>query len=68
MKYQVYFLGVAALLPLVSFAPGGLPVCIIGAGPAGLMAAAKLEARGKQVVVFEKQAAVGGKCQAVYDG
>lgn len=43
------------------------PVCIVGAGPAGLAAAAKLELRGKAAVVFEKQRAVGGKCQAVYD-
>ncbi|KAG6357281.1 hypothetical protein INS49_015159 [Diaporthe citri] len=44
----------------------GHPVCIVGAGPAGLTAAAELELKGKQTVVFEKQDAVGGKCQAVY--
>lgn len=43
------------------------PVCIIGAGPAGLTAAGKLQAKGVKAVVFEKQAAVGGKCQAYYD-
>ena len=43
------------------------PVCIIGAGPAGLSAAYDLEAKNKSVIIFEKQAAVGGKCQAVYD-
>lgn len=44
----------------------GHPVCVVGAGPAGLTAAAELELKGKQTVVFEKQDAVGGKCQAVY--
>lgn len=43
------------------------PVCIVGAGPAGLAAAAKLELKGKSVVVFEKQSQVGGKCQSIYD-
>jgi hypothetical protein len=43
------------------------PVCIIGAGPAGLSAAHALEAKGKDVVIFDKQSTVGGKCQAVYD-
>lgn len=43
------------------------PVCIIGAGPAGLTAAARLEAKGIESVVFEKQTAIGGKCQSYYD-
>ena len=43
------------------------PVCIIGAGPAGLIAAGKLETKGIKAVVFEKQPAVGGKCQSYYD-
>ena len=43
------------------------PVCVVGAGPAGLATAAGLEQKGKNVVIFEKQAAVGGKCQAVYE-
>ncbi|KAF2704639.1 FAD/NAD(P)-binding domain-containing protein [Pleomassaria siparia CBS 279.74] len=43
------------------------PVCIIGAGPAGLTAAGKLQNKGIDAVVFEKQPAVGGKCQAYYD-
>jgi monoamine oxidase len=42
------------------------PVCVIGAGPAGLTVAANLEKKGKQVVVFEQKSVVGGKCQAVY--
>ncbi|KAI1077924.1 FAD/NAD-P-binding domain-containing protein [Whalleya microplaca] len=46
--------------------PSVLPVCIVGAGPAGLTTAAELELKGKQTVIFEKQDAVGGKCQAVY--
>ena len=48
----------------VSFAD---PVCVIGAGPAGLSAAHALEAKGQNVVIFDKQSAVGGKCQAYYD-
>ncbi|KAM7215995.1 FAD/NAD(P)-binding domain containing protein [Rhypophila decipiens] len=60
------------MLALGAFAfpdqPGDdLPVCIIGAGPAGLSAAAELELKGKSTVIFEKQASVGGKCQAVYE-
>lgn len=43
------------------------PVCIVGAGPAGLSAAAQLEVKGYQTVTFEKQSAVGGKCQAIYE-
>jgi len=46
--------------------PTSSPVCIVGAGPAGLAAAKALEDKGKDVVVFEKKATVGGKCQAVY--
>ncbi|KAF2805484.1 FAD/NAD(P)-binding domain-containing protein [Mytilinidion resinicola] len=44
-----------------------LPVCIVGAGPAGLAAAKRLESKGKKAVIFEKQAEVGGKCQTYYD-
>lgn len=43
------------------------PVCIVGAGPAGLTAAAYLEKKGYETVIFEKQAHVGGKCQSVYE-
>lgn len=42
------------------------PVCIVGAGPAGLSTAAELERKGYRTVTFEKQSEVGGKCQAVY--
>lgn len=44
-----------------------LPVCVVGAGAAGLTVAANLEKKGKKVVVFEQRATVGGKCQAVYE-
>ncbi|KAF5374283.1 hypothetical protein D9758_004555 [Tetrapyrgos nigripes] len=44
------------------------PVCIVGAGPSGLAAAHELESKGYSVVIFERQAEVGGKCQAYYDG
>lgn len=47
--------------------PSPPPVCIIGAGPAGLTAASRLEAKGIKAVIFEKQAELGGKCQAYYD-
>ncbi|KAI4695721.1 hypothetical protein J4E81_006049 [Alternaria sp. BMP 2799] len=43
------------------------PVCIIGAGPAGLAAAGRLEAKGIKAVMFDRQDEVGGKCQAWYD-
>ncbi|KAH8731067.1 hypothetical protein GQ44DRAFT_736186 [Phaeosphaeriaceae sp. PMI808] len=43
------------------------PVCIVGAGPAGLSAAGRLEQKGIKTVIFDKQAEVGGKCQAWYD-
>ena len=42
------------------------PICVVGAGPAGLAAAYELEQAGKNVVVFEKQLAVGGKSQTIY--
>ncbi|KAI9038314.1 FAD/NAD(P)-binding domain-containing protein [Aspergillus affinis] len=64
----------SCLLPLLDHDPNSvicprhllLPVCIVGAGPAGLSAAAELEGQGHRTVIFEKQSAVGGKCQAVY--
>ena len=56
------------LLGAVEAAPvSNLPVCVVGAGPAGLAAASRLESKGTSVVVFEKQSTVGGKCQEVYD-
>jgi NADPH-dependent glutamate synthase beta subunit-like oxidoreductase len=38
------------------------PVCIIGAGPAGLAAAGRLEEKDIKAVVFDRQEEVGGKC------
>lgn len=43
------------------------PVCIVGAGPAGLTAASRLESKGYETVIFEKQPEIGGKCQAYYE-
>lgn len=43
------------------------PVCIVGAGPAGLAAASRLESNGQSTVLFDKQSSVGGKCQEYYD-
>ncbi|KAJ7114388.1 hypothetical protein C8R44DRAFT_832939 [Mycena epipterygia] len=42
-------------------------VCIVGAGPAGLTIANRLQAKGYTTVIFEKDAEVGGKCQVYYD-
>ncbi|KAI0684834.1 FAD/NAD-P-binding domain-containing protein [Cytidiella melzeri] len=61
------FINLSALL--FSFAASLVsrnPVCIVGAGPGGLTIAHELEAKGYNTVVFEKQAEVGGKCQAYY--
>jgi NADPH-dependent 2,4-dienoyl-CoA reductase/sulfur reductase-like enzyme len=43
------------------------PVCIIGAGPAGLSAAGRLEHKGIKAIIFDEQEEVGGKCQAFYN-
>lgn len=56
----------AAAVPFSSKAPSH-PVCIVGAGPAGLTAAHELQKLGYDTVVFEKRDTVGGKCQAYYD-
>lgn len=42
------------------------PICIVGAGPAGLTIANRLESQGKQTIIFERRPEVGGKCQAYY--
>jgi cation diffusion facilitator CzcD-associated flavoprotein CzcO len=67
MRCQLLLSSVATLLSFAAAAPATFPVCIVGAGPAGLIAASKLESQGRKVVLFEKQAAVGGKSQAVYE-
>ena len=73
MRYST-LVTLVALCAGSSALPGGSggggkddPVCIVGAGPAGLSAAKVLEEKGKSVVVFEKQPEVGGKCQAYYE-
>jgi len=66
MKASLFSI-VAILLALTNAHPQHFPVCIVGAGPAGLAAAKKLEDKGRKVVIFEKQDEVGGKCQAVYE-
>ncbi|KAH7417335.1 FAD/NAD-P-binding domain-containing protein [Cadophora sp. MPI-SDFR-AT-0126] len=58
---------ITVLLALAKAHPQTFPVCIVGAGPAGLTAAKNLEDKGRKVVIFEKQDEVGGKCQAVYE-
>ncbi|CAG8900326.1 unnamed protein product [Penicillium egyptiacum] len=62
MKFVLLALGVCVLA-----SDPDRPVCIVGAGPAGLSAAAELELNGYRTVTFEKQSAVGGKCQAIYE-
>jgi flavin-dependent dehydrogenase len=42
-------------------------VCIVGAGPAGLSAGARLEQKGIKAMIFDSREEVGGKCQAFYD-
>lgn len=53
--------------PTLRHEPQQPPVCIIGAGPAGLSAARRLEDKNIKAVIFDKEAEVGGKCQAWYD-
>lgn len=64
LSILTYFSLTVSAWPVTSRKP---PVCIIGAGPAGLTAASKLEAKGIKAVIFEKQAEIGGKCQSYYD-
>ena len=69
MRSLPFFYFAALLLPSAPFTlatPTNNPVCIVGAGPAGLIAANRLERRGQQTVIFEKQVSVGGKCQVIY--
>jgi len=67
MHHSSLITSIFAVLLGTTLATSAHPVCIVGAGPSGLMAASKLEAKGKQVVIFDKQTTVGGKCQAYYD-
>jgi cation diffusion facilitator CzcD-associated flavoprotein CzcO len=64
MKRILAFAAVAAAF---KFSEAANPVCIVGAGPAGLTVANKLQAKGFQTVIFEKDPEVGGKCQSYYD-
>jgi hypothetical protein len=43
------------------------PVCIVGAGPAGLTVANKLQVTRLETVIFEKNSGVSGKCQVYYN-
>jgi ribulose 1,5-bisphosphate synthetase/thiazole synthase len=53
----------AVLTTFVTFAWAADPVCIVGAGPAGLTVANRLEAKGYETVIFEKQPEVGGNAK-----
>jgi hypothetical protein len=65
LSYLLIAIGAAAHVGHASRSES--PVCVVGAGPAGLAAAHALESKGQDVVIFEKQATVGGKSQVVYD-
>jgi glutamate synthase (NADPH) small chain len=52
-------------LEYIPSAPRHERIAVIGAGPAGLMAAWELCVRGYSVTVFEKQRAVGGQAGAI---
>lgn len=72
MKFWPAFALFSRAIPaLVSALPSAIgktdPVCIVGAGPTGLTVAHELEAKGYSTVTFEKEAVVGGKCQAIYE-
>ena len=61
------YIAANAALTTVNLAWATDPVCIVGAGPAGLTVANRLEAKGYKTVIFEKDREVGGKCQSYYD-
>ena len=54
-----------SLIEYVPMAPRHQRVAVIGAGPAGLMAAWELGLRGYSVTVFEKEAIAGGQAIAI---
>lgn len=66
VSLSTYLLAIVLSASLALARSTSSPVCIVGAGPAGLASAKVLEDKGKDVVIFEKKATVGGKCQAVY--
>jgi len=67
MKHTLILVPFIASAVTFTFAHVADPVCIVGAGPAGLTVANKLQAKGYDTVIFEKDPEVGGKCQSYYD-
>jgi hypothetical protein len=62
MKSQPIFCLAVILVvfaPFVLLAPTKNLVCIVGASPVGFIAANKLEIRGQQIEIFEKQVSEG---------
>lgn len=65
MKLSRSFLVVGSAITLSVAAD---PVCIVGAGPAGLTIANRLESKGYHTIIFERRDTVGGKCKAYHEG
>ena len=67
MKRTIFFIAASVVLATINLAWAADPVCIVGAGPAGLAVASRLEAKGYTTVIFEKNVEVGGRCQDYHD-
>jgi monoamine oxidase len=63
MKHVLSLVSVVTEAAAFTFAQATDPVCIVG----GLTVANKLQARGYETVIFEKDPEVGGRCKAHYD-
>ncbi len=56
-----------AQTPQSQLRPNGLKIAIVGAGPAGISAAAVLSKQGCHVVIFEKSSQIGGALNLIPD-
>lgn len=66
MVQALILLAIVSLASAVSY--DNNPVRIVGAGPAGLVAATSLQKKGYKTVIFDEHKEIGGKCQAYYEG